>query len=1583
MNSKKSKYFKTLRFLKKVKPSLNSVKVLTLALLLASSVSYATWQGTSWVITGETINSVKLKANMDYLYSLFKRTGNNLYYTEGNVGVGTSTPQAKLDISGPLRLGDDGATCTATTTGFIKYNSNLKRLEICNGSEWSVIVDTGNTGALNINSGWISADTVIYAQTPSNSAWETIDLSSIVGARATLLSLEVCSSGTDNPYVSFRPNGETSDWRQWNAMGNANTATPGNGMCNEVVVPTGDDGKLQLWGENNAAVTVTLRGYVGAQTGTGTGSAGSSTADLDWIILNNNLYSGVNGNVGIGTTAPQSKLDVAGGVKIGSDTATCTASKEGTIRYNSTNSSLEYCDGASWTDMSANSGDQDWVIDTNNIYTAVTGNVGIGTNTPLAKLHISTATNDKIRLDGTQTDPHTIFLGGNQGFRFWDDNNGELLRITETGNVGIGGVVSPSNTLQVQGSARIGAGSTADLIIKTGTPQVTVGGSTTASILSTSGDGSGAFHVGFEIPANDSNDGFYISTDSNLDGLPDTVALKVNAAGNLGLGTISPQAKLDVAGTVKINGNTLDYWFDNTSDTAAAVDTKYRITRNDGTGNFHIYINSDGGTSPTRQTNGYAYHEMYNPGSGVYQIQTATSGASGTGITWQEALAIRGDGNVGFGLSNPLYKLDVAGDINFTGDLYKNGSLYNPSLWTDSGTSTYLTQTGDNVGIGTTSPTEKLDVRGNIFTTGTDFRLWNSSRGGAGTSAGRALVHIGSGTKASSKLYINYGGDFPGGTIIPQGNVGIGTTSPAYKLDVNGTARISNGIIFNTSRSGHINLDGALYRYNGNPYLTVDDNFYIRDTNGDLSFRFITGDNPDIRMGTNTTSGWNSIWMYSAPATKTLRIHGMGNASNQLRFGRYGNNYGSWEANPVTFDMDAPGNTLVVAETGRVGLGLSNPSSKLEVAGNIEADAYCDRNGSNCSTASQIYNVVTGVTGDNLGNHIATKNLQMSGFWINGDAGNGGIKLSNSGQVRIDTESSLYDVWLQGGSATSGDNRNLALLGLDEDSGDYLYINYGGEYAGGVRFGSSLGVNVRPGVNTFNNGKSIALGDNDTGIRQDGDGQLELWTNNSERLHIDSSGRVGIATPSPSNKFTVTGVGDIDGANSGGGILLQDNTGASTGAKLRIDANEMQASDNGAANNFAINPFGGSVGVGDFPNTADTTALDVNGNLRISSGRTLIFGDQTGNNKQSIYGDDNATFYFDSSHDTASRITLRDDDNDVYGSLHGSQGDNIGLLDGDGQWAIQHNKDNYTRWLINNSEKMRLTSSGNLGVGIANPLAKLDLNGLLRLRRLNTTSEGGQLDLDLYNGNTGWHIDAYQNDLRIFNDATNNPNGAIRLQTNGAVRMIVKNGNIGIANTNPAYKLDVTGDINFTGDLYKNGSLYNPSLWTDSGTSTYLTQTGDNVGIGTTNPSEKLEVNGNVKATAFYYSSDRRLKKDIKTIQGLDLIKKLRGVEFSWKDSNEKSAGLIAQEVEKVAPYLVKTDKNTGLKSVLYANLVAPLIEAVKELYNEISDIKNTIADIIFTQKKHDEELRTLKKELEIQRQEIKELKLKLQNDAK
>ena len=101
-----------------------------------------------------------------------------------------------------------------------------------------------------------------------------------------------------------------------------------------------------------------------------------------------------------------------------------------------------------------------------------------------------------------------------------------------------------------------------------------------------------------------------------------------------------------------------------------------------------------------------------------------------------------------------------------------------------------------------------------------------------------------------------------------------------------------------------------------------------------------------------------------------------------------------------------------------------------------------------------------------------------------------------------------------------------------------------------------------------------------------------------------------------------------------------------------------------------------------------------------------------------------------------------------------------------------------------------------------------------------------------------------------------------------------------------------------------------------------------------------------------YSTSDKRLKENIKPLDNaLDKVMQISGVEFDWKKLTKKEkknihgneghdVGVIAQEIEEVLPEVV-TERDSGYKAVKYEKIVPLLIEAIKELKQEIQELKN------------------------------------------
>jgi hypothetical protein len=224
----------------------------------------------------------------------------------------------------------------------------------------------------------------------------------------------------------------------------------------------------------------------------------------------------------------------------------------------------------------------------------------------------------------------------------------------------------------------------------------------------------------------------------------------------------------------------------------------------------------------------------------------------------------------------------------------------------------------------------------------------------------------------------------------------------------------------------------------------------------------------------------------------------------------------------------------------------------------------------------------------------------------------------------------------------------------------------------------------------------------------------------------------------------------------------------------------------------------------------------------------------------------------------------------------------------------------------------------------------------------------------------------------------------------GTSTITITGGQVGVGSSTPVNTLDVAGTIHASSSLLaQNIDIAGTQLFTPywpyetisnnsnlrlATTGGVYFHTGSNATTSTPNAyidgSGNGSFNGNITAygsvysAGFYQNSDRQLKDNIKPIAGLDLVNKLNGVTFNWKKDGKLSAGVIAQDVEKVLPEAVHTD-DKGMKSVNYDALIAPLIEGEKELKVATDNLKAANEDLKRQVSSQADDIRLLKEQLQ------------------
>ena len=274
--------------------------------------------------------------------------------------------------------------------------------------------------------------------------------------------------------------------------------------------------------------------------------------------------------------------------------------------------------------------------------------------------------------------------------------------------------------------------------------------------------------------------------------------------------------------------------------------------------------------------------------------------------------------------------------------------------------------------------------------------------------------------------------------------------------------------------------------------------------------------------------------------------------------------------------------------------------------------------------------------------------------------------------------------------------------------------------------------------------------------------------------------------------------------------------------------------------------------------------------------------------------------------------------------------------------------------------------SSNLTVSGATNLGQLSVTGVTTIGGLTFAADGNNTELTEDNGSV------------IINQPELHYGGSKKLETtnsgvtvtggvtagsftgNGSGLTNVVSMGTGVLVKDDGVNVGAAATLDFGGNIYVTpvsaGIVTITSGGVDSGYF-HKNNTGihtlSSVGIGLTNPTVPLEVQGNIKSSAtisaqdFNTTSDQSLKENVEDIVGaLDKLSQIRGVSFDWVGREESSMGVIAQEVESVFPEIVSSMEP---KQVNYNGLIGVLIQAVKELKDENDLLRAQIHDIMNT----------------------------------
>lgn len=369
-------------------------------------------------------------------------------------------------------------------------------------------------------------------------------------------------------------------------------------------------------------------------------------------------------------------------------------------------------------------------------------------------------------------------------------------------------------------------------------------------------------------------------------------------------------------------------------------------------------------------------------------------------------------GKVAIGKQDPAYKLDVYGDINYSGKLLKNGLEVpiggSTSQWQD--VSGGITYTAGNVGIGKASPTGILEVANR---NGEDAILRVS--GVAANSTDK--VQIGDVDGAGNDEVLTIDGATKNMHYM-GGNVGIGTTTPGFKLDVHASAA-------DTARIGQAQIGGwpsnSNYAYFGNDAVdqSVSGNYAVlQGAEGATYLNTASGKNMNFRVSNITKMVMDSAGKLGVGVTSpgsTLHVKGSGylqgifestNSSGGIKLVSSGTTPSQYELQAlvdgglIIYDRTDGRYDLKIDTNGNIGIGTTSPTARLETVNDL-------------SSGKAVYGRATNTFGIAVEGNASDAVGGYSGKFYGGK----GVYIQN--KLGVGTDPSTYQLSVAGNASTT------------------------------------------------------------------------------------------------------------------------------------------------------------------------------------------------------------------------------------------------------------------------------------------------------------------------------------------------------------------------------------------------------------------------------------------------------------------------------------------------------------------------------------------------------------------------------------